>query len=156
MKQVDKNASFEDSLPLSRFERLREIVGNESGNISVRIRFGKRAGIRCLEGNVSADLVLECQRCLQPLTRHIDGGFRFGLVTSEADFATLPGEFEPFLVEAGEQSLIDVVEDELLLSLPIVALHEEPCSVDGREQKEHESATGDTYRPFAGLRDLMN
>jgi uncharacterized protein len=156
MKQVDKNSCFEGSLPLARFERLCEIVGSESGPVNIRIRFGKRAGVPCLDGSVSADLVLECQRCLQPLTRHIEGGFRFGLVTSEDDIASLPAEFEPFLVEAGEQSLLEVLEDELLLSLPIVAMHEEDCSVQIHDHDEHESTSGDTYRPFAGLKDMMN
>lgn len=156
LKQVDKNSCFEGNWPLARLERLRQAICSDEGDITASVRFGKRSGFRCLDGRVSAQLVMECQRCLRPLTKHIQGEFHFGLVSSEEEAAGLPNEFEPFLVEAGEQSLIDVIEDELLLSLPIVAVHDEDCSDYLYRRNEQENESGDTYKPFAGLRDLMN
>jgi uncharacterized protein len=156
LKQVDKNSCFEGSWPLARFDRLRQVISSDEGDVSISVRFGIRSGIRCLDGSVSAQLELECQRCLQPLTKQIQSEFHLGLVTSDEEAAGLPTEFEPFEVVAGEQSLIDVLEDELLLSLPIVAMHDQDCINDMHMKDEHETASGDTYKPFAGLRDLMN
>lgn len=155
LKQVDKNSCFEGNWPLVRLERLTQVINNNAGEISASVRFGKRAGIRCLDGSVSAQLELECQRCLRPLTKLIQSDFHFGLVTSEEEIAGLPDELEPFLVDAAEQSLIDLIEDELLLSLPIVAMHDEDCSEYLRGRNEQETASGDTYKPFSGLGDLM-
>jgi uncharacterized protein len=156
LKQVDKNSCFEGSWPLSRLDRLRQLVSSDEGDLIASVRFSKRSGLRCLDGTVSAQLVLECQRCLQPLTKNIQSEFHLALVASEEEAADLPKEFEPLDLVPGEQSLIDVLEDELLLSLPIVALHDRDCSDDLHRKDEQETASGDTYKPFAGLRDLMN
>lgn len=156
LEQVEKNSCFEGSWPLARLGRLREVIVSDEGDVAVSVRFSKRSGIRCLDGSVSARLVLECQRCLQPLTQQIQSEFHLGLVTSEEETADLPDAFEPFEVVAGEQSLIDVIEDELLLSLPIVALHQQDCIGDLHREGENEAAPADTYKPFAGLKDLMN
>jgi uncharacterized protein len=85
----------------------------------------------------------------------IESDFRFGLVTSEDEAELLPGEFEPLLVTGSEVSLPDLVEDELLLSLPIVARHEEACSELLQKHKKDEGVQQDTYKPFAALKDLM-
>jgi uncharacterized protein len=156
LKQVDNNSCFEGSWPLCRLVRLRPVISSDEGDITASVRFSKRSGIRCLDGTVSAQLVLECQRCLRPVTKQIQSEFHLGLVASEEEAASLPKEFEPLDLVPGEQSLIDVLEDELLLSLPIVALHDQDCSDDLHGKDEHETASGDTYKPFAGLRDLMN
>jgi len=156
LEQVDKNSCFEGSWPLSRLERLKQVISIDEGDVIASVRFSKRAGIRCIDGTVSAQLVLECQRCLRPLTKQIQSEFHLALVASEEEADSLPKEFEPLDMVPGEQSLIDVLEDELLLSLPIVAVHDRDCIDDLHRKDEHETALGDTYKPFAGLRDLMN
>jgi uncharacterized protein len=156
LKQVEKRASYECTWPVARFERLGGVINDNSGEVAARLRFGISAGTRCLDGYVQADLHMRCERCLDPVKQHIESGFRFGLVTSEEEAKMLPKEFEPLIVTDSEQSLLDLVEDELLLSLPIVAKHEEECSEILQKHKEDDNAQRDTYRPFAALKDLMN
>ena len=156
LKQVEKNACFEGTWPVARFERLRDIISDNSGDVAARLRFGTRAGTRCLDGSIKADLELRCERCLDPVKKRIESEFRFGLITSEDEADHLPKEFEPLLVIQAEQSLIDLVEDELLISLPIVARHEEECSEILQKHRKDDSTQQDTHRPFAALKDLMN
>ena len=156
LKQVERNACFEGVWPVSRFERLAEAICNTQGEVTARLKFGMRAGTRCLDGHVQAELVMRCERCLEPVSQLIESDFRFGLVTSEDEAELLPREFEPLLVTGTEVSLVDLVEDELLLSLPIVARHEEACSELLQKHKKDEGAQQDTYRPFAALKDLMS
>lgn len=157
LKQVERNACFEGVLPVSGLERLVDAIGNDQGEVKARLKFGIRAGTRCLDGHVQAELVMRCERCLEPVTRSIESDFRFGLVTSEDEAGLLPREFEPLLIEGSELSLVDLVEDELLLSLPIVARHEEEaCSELLQKHKKDEGVQQDTYRPFAALKDLMS
>ena len=155
LKQVERNACFEGVWPVSRFERLAEAICNTRGDVSVRLKFGISAGTQCLDGHVEAELVLRCERCLEAMTRTIASDFRFGLVSSEDEAELLPGEFEPLLVNSTEVSLADLVEDELLLSLPIVARHEEACSELLQKHTKDEDVQQDTYKPFAALKDLM-
>jgi uncharacterized metal-binding protein YceD (DUF177 family) len=48
------------------------------------------------------------------------------------------------------------VEDEILLSLPIVARHDDECSEILKKHKDDERVQQDTYKPFAALKDLMS
>ena len=105
---------------------------------------------------MEAELELRCERCLEPVKQHIESDFRFGLIASEDEADLLPREFEPLLVSESEQSLLELVEDELLLSLPIVARHDEECSEILQKHKDDDEVQHDTYRPFAALKDLMS
>ena len=155
LKQVERNASFEGVWPVSALERLAETICNDRGEVAARLRFGIRAGTPCLDGHVQADLELRCERCLDQVKQHIESDFRFGLITSEDEADLLPKEFEPLLVSESEQSLVELVEDELLLSLPIVARHDEECSEILQKHKQNDEAQHETHRPFAALKDLM-
>ena len=155
LKQVERNACFEVAWPVSDFERLAEVICSNQGEVMARLKFAIRAGTPCLDGHVQAELELRCERCLDPVKQHIESDFRFGLIDSEDEAGLLPKEFEPLLVSDGEQSLLQLVEDELLLSLPIVAKHEGDCSDILLKHKDNDSSQQDTHRPFAGLKDLM-
>ena len=155
LKQVERNACFEGTWSPSSFERLAEAICNNQGEVSVRLKFTTRAGTPCLDGHVQADLELRCERCLNPVRQHLESDFRFGLITTEDEADLLPKEFEPLVVSDSEQSLLELVEDELLLSLPIVARHDEECSELLHQHKDDE-VQHDTYRPFAALKDLMS
>ena len=155
LKQVERNACLEGAWPVSVFTRLAEVVYNNQGEVTARLKFGTRAGTNCLDGHVQAELVLRCERCLEPVKQNIESDFRFGLITSEDEADLLPKEFEPLLVSDAEQSLVELVEDELLLSLPIVARHDEECSEILQKHKQDGKSQHDTHRPFAALKDLM-
>ena len=153
LKQVERNARYNGVLPVAGLERLKLSLYDESGQISASVHFSTRAGVPCLDGTVQAELRLECQRCMEPVTQQVTGVFRFGLVRGDEEAALLPKEFEPLLLSEGEQSLIAIIEDELILSLPIVARHDEECSANVRQ---HNSDRGtETYKPFADLKELM-
>lgn len=73
-----------------------------------------------------ADVVLECQRCLAPMKLAIDVDRRFRFVAGEDAAAQLDAEDEEHDVLATSRALDlhDLLEDELLLALPIVPRHE--------------------------------
>jgi uncharacterized protein len=71
-----------------------------------------------------ADVILQCQRCLLPLDEavHVDRHFRF--VADEDTAAALDDEIEDeVLVLPRSLNLRDLVEDEMLLALPLVPRH---------------------------------
>ena len=74
-----------------------------------------------------AAITRECQRCLQPvaLDLTVDRWFRF--VADEATAAALDADSEDdVLVLSRHFDLAELIEDELLLALPLVPKHE-PC-----------------------------
>ena len=154
-KQVERDKRFHGALSLGGLDRLVSGLASDKGEAEAEISFTTRAGVPCLAGKVRANVEMVCQRCLEPVQMQIEGSFRFGLVESEEEFDNLPAEFEPFIVTDGEQSLYDVLEDELILSLPLVSRHDYECS-EVMKQQQPPSGDAETYRPFAGLKDLMN
>ena len=156
MRQVELNRTIEGVYPLSKFTRLSDAVLSNDGFISVKLEFGKCVGFACLRAKVSASLLVECQRCLKPMETEVSGSFKFALVHSEEDFELLPDEFEPYLVEGEEQSIIDLIEDEVLLSLPMVTTHEKPCSEFMSRQDKILKAEKEASHPFASLKALRD
>ena len=64
---------------------------------------------------------LRCQRSLQPFVLPARVEQTLGLIREEAEEAGLPPGYEPLLVpEDGRIVPIDLVEDELILALPVV------------------------------------
>ncbi len=156
LKQVERKARYDGVLPVNRLDRLGSSLCSDQGEIHASVSFSTRAGTPCLDGNISAELELECQRCLKPMTLRFESSFHLGLIDSEQDIDLLPQEFEPLLLAEGEQSLIDIIEDETILSLPIVARHDEHCSeLVGEQDESEQDSEEETYKPFAGLKDLM-
>jgi uncharacterized protein len=93
---------------------------------------------------------------MQPMSVPIDTIVRVALVASEADVARVPPELEPVLAPGGRVSIGELLTEELLLTLPIVALHGEgePCGATPTETAAGEQAQ-DTHKPFARLADLL-
>lgn len=156
MRQVELNRTIEGRYPLVKFERLAEILLDKKGYVSAKLEFGRSVGFACLKARASATLQVKCQRCLQPMETAVTGGFKFALLNSEEDFDCLPEEFEPYLLQGKEQSIIDLIEDELLLSLPMVIVHEEACSDFMTSQAKAIKAIKETSHPFAALKAIKS
>lgn len=154
LKQAERSVSLEGSIPLASLERLSAVLSDNEGELRARLNFGSRAGFQCLQGTVQADLKLICQRCLEPMNHNVSGSFKFGLVLDEEEIGDLPAEFEPYLVTGDEQSIIDLIEDELLLSLPIAATHQEECSEFLRKHDEQRQMEKEASSPFAVLKGM--
>lgn len=102
-----------------------------------------------------AELDLCCQRCLGPVreTVTIDKPLRF--VTDEAQAAALDAELEDDVLALERTlDLRELVEDELLLALPLVPRHGEcpqPLPLPAEETEAEQKAN-----PFAALAQLKN
>ena len=76
-----------------------------------------------LAGRVEADLKMICQRCLDVADVPMRTEFTLmGVWTDEQAKSVLEG-FEPLMLQEEPMALVPLLEEELLLSLPIVAYH---------------------------------
>jgi len=163
VRQVELNRTIEGIYPISKLTRLSETLASKEGDVTVKLEFGDCVGYACLRGSVSAKLVTECQRCLELVETTVSGNFKFALIHNEEEFDQLPDELEPYLIEGDEQSLVDLIEDELLLCLPMVTVHEEVCSDFMATKNEAMKAAVLTEReaekeasnPFAALKAMQ-
>ena len=108
---------------------------------------------------VDAQAVQTCQRCLQPVAipLQIDRAFHF--VRDEATAAELDADSEDDVLVASKAfDAREWVEDELLLALPIVPLHEvcpKPL-LAAAESSMHEATVTPQAHPFAALAVLRD
>jgi uncharacterized protein len=106
-----------------------------------------------------ASLPLTCQRCLGPVdvTLAVDRAFRF--VADEATAAAQDDESEEDLLALSRSfNLLELVEDELLMEMPVAPRHEvcpQPVTMSAVDPG-FEAASAEKENPFAVLERLKN
>ena len=159
---ADQGKLFSGVVELKNLPRLRETLMSEQGSAEFELRFERSDQRRVrIRGSVTATLVLECQRCLERLNYPVETSVNLAVIEVLEEVGRLPAECEPLLAEEGRIRLMDLVEDELLLSIPQVPRHDpSECGTDietfatvtGAEQ-ERADKTPETS-PFAVLARL--
>ena len=150
------DATEEISVPLEpqhykRFAEMATLL--PGGQVTVR---GSREpyGPRVVSGELQCEASMICQRCLQPVTVTLKGSIRWGLVFSEREMQSLDQWLDPVLVEEGQLFLRHAIEDELVLLLPILPMHD---SCDNGWNPDLESGdVSEKKSPFAVLASLKN
>jgi len=121
---------LEGEVPLKDMSRLAELALITDENAKYNLAFSKdEKGIVQISGDISTTLVMLCQRCLNnmPLTLNIP--VSVGIVTYQDEIGSLAKDLEPYPAEECKISLLHLIEEEILLSLPMVPFHSnEECS----------------------------
>lgn len=153
---------LEGDTPVAAFERLAEdCMGELTGHVDWSVQgaiapdqSGKDAIWLHLEAKASVPLT--CQRCLHPVpvALLIEQDFRF--VADEATaLAEDDASEEDLLVLEDSFDLMALIEDELLMSLPLVPMHRECMSEHALTSKEEEAILAEAKpNPFAVLASL--
>lgn len=152
------------TLPLADFSRVAAdcVPGGADGQVTWsalgEVRGGSGAtGVPWLHLQVNTELSLVCQRCLEPVPTPVVVNQWFRFVPDEEtaeqqdDDAT-----EDLLVESTEFNLFALVEDELVLAMPLIASHAS-CPTPPRwsaQDADFDASTEDRPLPFAGLAHL--
>ena len=150
-------------MPLARMARLQPLladVAEKNGAARFTARFGfDRLGRVTIGLTVEASLPLVCQRSLEPYLEPIHRQSLLGVMSDLAEEAGMPENYEPVLVENHRLALQDLVEDELLLSLPQVPRNPRVAAIGpGSEAEQAASPAGSQYplrQPFAGLAEQL-
>jgi len=150
-RMVQARRTFHGKLPLASFERLRASLAAGEGEADYDLEFGKdELGVDYLAVRVDAELPLTCQRTLEVFRQPVHVDQRLGLIGEESEEAALPEGYEPLLIPDGAVDLAGVIEDELILALPVVPLKPGAPLEWHDETAEEESEPN----PFAALAKL--
>ena len=141
---------------IAELHRLAEFVASAQGSLLYRI-----AGLVDDEGYPAADLHFDgqlqliCQRCNSPLAFRLDRTTRFRFVADEAALNAMPIEDDEIESIVGSHSLNikDWIEDEAILSLPLVPRHDECLAA---LNPDSHSAPVAAPNPFAVLLELRD
>ncbi len=149
---VANNAELiEGKFDLSLFERVISLQNKQQGDVLAKVQMSKISKDKLqINGQLAYDLRLVCQRCLEEMPMHYDFAFELIIVKYEALLETL-AEDEDGIVCEESLDLIQLLEDEVLLKLPMIARHDSCAGLTNEEKLEKGGQT-----PFASLKDLMN
>ncbi len=112
------------SLPVARLGRLAESLCDPAGAVRVDVGFETdREGRHLARGPIKARLSVRCQRCLEPMDIVIDTELGLAFV-EEGGEAHPPEGYEPVPVGGGTISPAELIEDEIILALPMAPMHE--------------------------------
>lgn len=124
-KLADRAAILEGEWPLAQFSRLCEQLVSDAGSVHAHLEFGRdEQGLIVMRGTLDVEVQMVCQRCLEPATLPVHSEFVYAVLREGASHDSVPKSYDA--LEVGEEplELIPVVEDELLLALPIVPAHD--------------------------------
>ncbi len=168
---AERGQVYEFKGKISDFPHLVEIVEADLRTVSgsglprewkrapVDIRLGfawadSRQEIPAMEGEIATAIAAVCQRCLEPFELPLRTTLKMLLMKSTEATAAL-SDFEIWEVEGDAIRLIDIIEEALIMALPLSVMHpsREEC---GPLARGVTNANKETVRPFVNLRSLMN
>jgi uncharacterized protein len=153
--QAAQGAVVEREYPLAGFVRLRDRLAETGGVAHVRLVLRTVDAVPAGALDVRAGVTLVCQRCLQPMPHDLRADSRLAFVMQESD--RVPAGHEAITGDPKRVDLAGLVEDELLLALPVIARHAPgaDCRLPADVAPAEEPAAPGMRRPFVGLKDLL-
>jgi uncharacterized protein len=138
-----------DGLVVAQLPRLAEIL-TDQGKTQVQFQLsgtGKKFRQPSLHLNIKANLAVTCQRCLDEMLINLNLNFDYLISDTEISEAEENDEID-WLEANHEMDVCELIEDELLLALPIAPTHAHDCS-------KLNTQSGDKPNPFAVLKGLI-
>ena len=153
---VSARRVLEGELPLAAMPRLSSLLNDAEGSARYRIEFGRDAlDVPFAKLWVEAGLPLVCQRSLQGFVEPVVIEQDLGLIRDEAGEAALPPGYEALLVpEDGRIIPAELVEDELILAVPVIPVAPDTEAVERDWPVGEEEAVA--TNPFAALSALKS
>src|SRR5690606_3604188 len=130
-----RQAELAGKLPLSGLSRLEGLLAEDAGDVEASLKFRRDSGgWLTVRLDMRAAPRLVCQRCLEPFTYEIDEHVLLALLESAALESSLPQGYEPIVVEGDRVQPAQLIEDELIVALPLVPKHAQvaECGTLGR------------------------
>lgn len=157
-KELARKGYYEGAVALSELSRLGELlnpvdVARAERWIALKFEFLRNEyDVPMIVGQLRASLELQCQRCLQALDMPMELEFR--LMIDASDELVRDSSLDTLYSDDGFIDLYEVVEDELILAIPLVALHEDAACNEYWPASATEPEPAAEENPFAVLRQL--
>lgn len=158
IKDAQRRIDLEGIYTKISLSRLAESVNKVLNDAQVSLSFFiDPQKLSVMKGKAQVEVELSCQRCGEPFTYLLESEFTYSPVKGLHKIDELPEIYEPIELNAfGEIDLLGLVEDELILSLPLVPKHiSEHCEVSMAEVfGELPQELAEKPNPFAVLANL--
>lgn len=119
-----RQAVLEGELPLQQLKRLTKLLHSTDGSVRASMRFRQCGGWIGVRLDYETAVELTCQRCLEPMTERLAATTELGVLESGALASALPAGIEPVVLEGERLNPATLIEDEIIVGLPLVPKHE--------------------------------
>ena len=131
-------------------ERLAELLTPNLNDAQIRFELtgaAKQLRNPSLKLHIDAQLPVICQRCLDEMQVQLSLDFTY-LVCQTLPIETDENDETDWLEATADMNLQDLIEDELLLAMPVAPMHAHDCSKQSMQ-------SGEKPNPFAVLKGLV-
>ena len=169
-------AVVERCLDQAQLGRVAEAGGLPGTRVEAQLRFGTFEGRTTVDIRVDGVAMVVCQRCLQPCANTVDESALVMVVRNEDE--VVPDGYEPYVGMPEHMSLTALIEEQVLLAMPLVPRHEPgdpqcrstdadvvalapgtkgltPASAD-EPQAARAATVEEKQTPFANLREMLD
>ncbi|NVK21731.1 MAG: DUF177 domain-containing protein [Kangiellaceae bacterium] len=158
-KFADQQKVIDATLSIDYFERLREQLHSSKGEIHCKINGERDENSRktSLHVAITGEVEMICQGCNEPFMQKLERQATLYPVYSEEQMKNVADDGEPVLVEDEGLDIKSAVEDEIMLSLPLIPLMEACEELDTYEVgdlPEVSEQEAEQDNPFAALKNL--
>ena len=156
-KLAQQQALYEGHVGADQLTRFAQAVVAIESDLQARVEFDLNPSRKpCVSGSINVRAAVPCQRCLEPVVIEVAAEFAVEVVWNEEQAAAIIKLADSWIVPERQANLVELLEDELLLALPVVSYHPQgQCKDDLRgliEPAEEEITANDN--PFAVLESL--
>tara|TARA_R110002167_G_scaffold45323_13_gene136177 strand:- start:1217 stop:1735 length:519 start_codon:yes stop_codon:yes gene_type:complete len=152
---ADQGRIIDGTVKLDKLERLSGYLVDSDGVANVSMVFGvDEERIRYIKGCATTRVKMLCQRCLEPVTLELEAEMNLGIVADDEAAKQLPRYYDPYIVNEPRQDLYQLVEEELILTLPLIAQHQDCVVKTEYGEAVVQSGDNDRKNPFNVLAQL--
>ena len=125
-----KERSLGGVYKISSIPRISEIARNKEDKVKVDLSFYlENNKTPCIKGIINLNIILDCQRCLEALPIELKVDFKLAFVRHEQQAEGLDSSYELYVTKEEELLTIDIITDEILLSIPMAPSHDFDCNL---------------------------
>jgi len=125
--------TLEGELQLNKMKRLSGYLHDNAGEVHVKMNFDidKILGTPYMNGEFTTSLSLICERCSEPMQYEVKTETSLAIVNSERKVEGLAEQYEPWVIDSDDPVILSsIVEDELILAIPLIPKHDHSCLPD--------------------------
>lgn len=165
-KWADIGFEWAGDVTVASFERLAANVQTEQdGNLDalqVQVKLHKESGVLWLDFVVQGELKTACQRCLELITIDVSGVYRLAVLFRAEQIEQIFDAEYVLVDEFGHQDarkmlpIKDLLEDELLLTLPLSPRHDDCDMPIEMVDEDDEEPLDNPFAALAALKGKLN